>query len=195
MQQIRPRTNDEIHKDIQSLLGKLGTLQTESVVRYELIKNPDQTEESIRYVMNRLRSSGGAFFSEYSMMPYPGRKIEGDMAIAFWAFTDYAKEAGDRFLAADWPSSIIFRTEMEKRSFRITVCHSPAGDDNLNVLKNKRWDGKFHEIIVGVNMTVDEIDHSMFPDSLSVRFVSFMADTPLIDIPKMQTSLIKEEEA
>lgn len=194
MQQIRPRTNDEIHKDIQSLIGKLGTLQTESVVRYELIKNPDQTEESIRYIMDRLRSSGGAFFSEYNIMPYPGRKIEGDMAFAFWAFTDFAKETGDRFLAADWPSSIIFRTETEKRSFRITVCHSPADDDNLNVLKNKRWDGKFHEIIVGVNITADEIDRSMLPDGLSVRFVSFMADTPLIDIPKMQTTLIKEGE-
>lgn len=195
MQQIRQLTNREIQNEIKSLIGRLGALQTESVIQYELIRNPEQSRQNIDYLLNGLRVSGGAFFSEYNIMPYPNRKIEGDMAIAFWVFTEFAEAAGDRFLAANWPSSIIFRTDDAKRPYRITVCHSPERDENLAVLANKRWDGVFNEIIAGVNLREDEIDHTMLPDGDSVIFVSVMSERMLIDIPKMEKTIVKGGEA
>lgn len=188
-----PRTDRQIQESIKSVIGRLGTLQTESVIEYELQLNPHMVREDIEYLMNGLRMSGGAFFTEYNICPYPKRRIEGDMAIAFWAFTRYAEKAWDRFLPANWPSSIIFRTNDEERPYRITVCHRAHNDENLAVLKNKRWDGLFNEIIVGVNLNPDEVDKDLLPEGNSLTFISFWSEVPLTDVPRLITENIENE--
>lgn len=179
-----PKTNDQVSRQIRAAIGKLGTLQTASVKEYALRLNPDQTEKSIESILDGLRLCGGAFFTKYNICPQPGRKIDFDMAVAFWAFTLYALQAQERFFAADWPSSIIFKTE-DAHPARITVCRSARADENLTALKNRRWDGVFHEIIVGVNLPAAEIEAGLLPKGDSLTFISFRSQMPLTDIPQL----------
>ena len=185
-----PKTDRQIQADIRQLLGRLGSLPTESVIRYALAVNPGRSRKSIEYVLNGLRLSGGAFFSQHSICPTPGREVEANMTAAFWAFTLYAKQAEGRFLAANWPSSIIFKADGE-HPFRITVCRSAARDENLTVLKNRRWDGVFHEIIAGVNLIAAEVDRELLPDGAPLTFVSLRAKDPLTDIPELTEEILE----
>ena len=191
MENMIPQTNREIQKQLKSVLGRLGTLQTEALMDYAMSINPDQTKENMEFIFTGLDHSRGAFFTEYNVSPYPNRKIEADMAIAFWAFTLYAQDAGERFLAANWPSSIIFKTDDARRPYRITVCHSAHNDENLAVLKNKRWDGVFNEIVVGVNLSPEEIDRDLLPQGETLTFITFESEMPLTDIPKLTAQTLE----
>lgn len=189
-----PKTDRQIQSDIRSLLGRLGSLQTEAVIRYALAVNPGRSRESIEYLLNGLRLSGGAFFTEHTICPSPGRRIESDMAVAFWVFQLFAQKAQGRFLAANWPSSIIFKSE-EDALCRITVCRSAAGDENLTILKNKRWDGVFHEIIAGVNLAAEETDADLLPKGVRLTFVSVRCRDLLSDIPDLTVKHLEKAHA
>lgn len=183
---------DKPEECISEVLSKFGMLTESEVIFYLKRKEPSR---SVERLMADIRQAvkKGIIYRDGLNLSACGRKkkIERDMAIAFRVFAECC-EIDCHCTAAEWPSSIIFTTKEDRLPIRITVCSDPKTDTNLSVLKNKRWDGNFHEIIVGVNFSADQLNEDLIPDS-KTTFVEYRAARPLIDEPETTYVMLREK--
>lgn len=103
--------------------------------------------------------------------------------IAFWVFTHFAKEAQDKYFAAEYPSQLGFVTD---EVYIISVCDNAKKDKELIALSEKKHNQNLKHIIVGANIELEDIADNMLPETdfifASCRFRDLLKDVPEIEI-------------
>lgn len=182
--------NSALEKELSEIMLKYRVLTEEEVVYYLQRKLTHQPPSSVIPGIEQLVRSGLVFRSGMNLALGPKEKIERDIAIAFRVFAE-CFDTESRDIPADWPSSIIFTKKEDKHPCRITVCSDPEKDGNMSSLMNKRWDGHFHEIIVGINFSAKELSEKLIPNS-KVTFAEYRAARPLIDTPQITYTRLRD---